>query len=58
VPDGKQVTKTFAALKFGERAAFELAVEARQTLLESVKDETFIHHQLAKQFAPRKASDA
>lgn len=48
MPDGKERTKTFSVQKYGERAAFKLAVKARAQLLEAIDDKPFLHHSVAK----------
>ena len=51
LPNGDVRTKTFSVKKYGEAQAFDLAVEARNQLLELVEDEPFLHDQVAKKFA-------
>lgn len=50
LPDGRQITRTFAVKKHGEREAFRLAVQARQAMLESVEDTPLLHHAEAKKW--------
>lgn len=56
--DGKMRTQTFSIQKFGERAAFELAVNARQRLLQLVEDKPFLHHRVAKKFAAQYSAES
>ena len=48
LPDGRQITRTFAVKKHGEREAFRLAVQAPHAMLESVEDTPLVHHPEAK----------
>ncbi|MPZ43028.1 MAG: hypothetical protein GEV05_06450 [Betaproteobacteria bacterium] len=52
-PDGKQITRTFAVCKYGERGAFERAVQARAEFLALVDDQPYVYHPTAKKFAAR-----
>ncbi|MCW5596564.1 MAG: AP2 domain-containing protein [Rhodocyclaceae bacterium] len=38
LPDGKELTRTFAVKRYGYDEAFRLAVDARQELLETIED--------------------
>lgn len=48
LPDGKEVTRTFAVLKYGYEDAFKLAVEARKELLGLVENKPYLHHPTAR----------
>jgi hypothetical protein len=48
---GKRLRKSFAVLLHGERQAFELAVQARQAMLEQTKDKPYLHSPVALQAA-------
>ena len=52
--DGKEVTRTFAVLKFGFEGAFKLAVEARSELLGLVESKPYLHHPTAKRFEAKR----
>jgi hypothetical protein len=49
--NGKSRTKSFSVLLHGEREAFQLAVAARDELLDKVKDQPFLHNAVAKRLA-------
>lgn len=55
VGKNKQVTKTFAVNKYGNRGAFERAVQARAELLELIVDRPYLSHPLAKRAAAKRA---
>ena len=55
-PDGKELTRTFAVLKYGYEGAFKLAVAARSELLGLVEDKPFLHHPTAKQFEQKRVA--
>jgi len=50
LPNGKQITKSFAVGKYGHKKAFLLAVAARTELLLLVEDRPFVHDATAKRF--------
>lgn len=56
-PDGRELTKAFSVKKYGEREAFRLAVDARNSLLDTVEDRPFVVHPLAKAFCARQATN-
>jgi hypothetical protein len=44
---GKRIRKSFSVLMHGERRAFELAVQARQVMLDDAQDRPYLHAPLA-----------
>ena len=58
LPDGRKITKGFSVLKFGDKAAFRLAVAARQRMLELIDDQPYLKNPVARKAAaltaPRK----
>lgn len=58
LPDGKELTRTFAVLKHGYEGAFALAVAARTELLGLVEDRPYLHHPTAKRFEAKRAAHA
>lgn len=55
--NGRELTKAFSVKRYGEREAFRLAVDARNSLLESIEDKPFVTHPLAKEFCARQAAN-
>lgn len=53
LPNGKELTRTFAVLKYGDKGAFALAVAARTDFLGLVEDAPFLHSPAAREFAAR-----
>jgi AP2 domain len=51
--DGTKLIKSFSVLKHGQHRAFELAIEARQQMLQSVAQRLYLHDPLAIELAPR-----
>lgn len=51
--DGKSVAKSFSVLKFGDRAAFRLALAARSELLAMVENRPYLRHPVAKRLSKR-----
>jgi hypothetical protein len=58
VGKSKQVAKTFAVKKFGNRGAFERAVQARAELLELIENQPYLYDPLAKRIAAKRATKA
>lgn len=54
LPDGKEMTRTFAVQRYGYDAAFRLAVKARRELLEIIEDKPYLLHPTAKRYEARK----
>lgn len=54
LPDGKEMTRTFAVKRYGYDAAFRLAVKARRELLEIIEDKPYLLHPTAKRYEARK----
>ncbi len=50
LPDGKEMTRTFAVGKHGGDIAYRLAVRAREELLDRIKNEPFLQHPTARRF--------
>lgn len=51
---GKYTSKSFSVLKHGEHQAYEMAVAARQQMIEAAQDRPYVYDKVAKRFA-RKA---
>jgi len=56
LPDGKEMTRTFAIKRYGYDTAFRLAVKARRELLEIIEDKPYLQHPIAKQFASERST--
>lgn len=56
--DGREITRAISVRKYGERAAFRMAVQARAALLETIEDTPFVKHPLAKAFCARQTTPA
>ncbi|MCZ2173282.1 MAG: hypothetical protein LC110_01975 [Burkholderiales bacterium] len=54
LPDGKEVTRTFAVKRYGHDEAFRLAVKARRELLETIEDKPYLLHPTAKRYEARR----
>lgn len=54
LPNGRELTKAFSVKKYGEREAFRLAVDARNAFLETIEDEPFVNHPLAKELCAQR----
>lgn len=48
LPDGRKITKGFSVLKFGDQAAFRLAVAARKRMLELIDDQPYLTSPVAR----------
>jgi hypothetical protein len=53
---GKYKSKSFSVLQHGERAAFKLAVQARQQMLEAAENVPYLYDPLAKKLARHQAN--
>lgn len=54
LPDGKEMTRTFAVGRFGFDEAFRMAVEAREELLGQIEDKPYLLHPTAKRYEARR----
>lgn len=54
LPDGKELTRTFAVKRYGYDEAFRLAVKARQKLLETIEDKPYLLHPTAKRYEAKR----
>ena len=52
--DGKRLAKSFSVLKFGDREAYHLAVDARAELLAKVENRPYLQHPVAKRLSRQK----
>ena len=56
LPDGREIARTFAVQKYGNRGAFRRAVETRKELLLLVEDRPFLHSPAARRIAAAKSA--
>lgn len=58
LPNGRERTRTFAVLKYGDEGAFALAVAARGEFLSDVENAPFLRSPAAMVFEARRVSEA
>jgi hypothetical protein len=54
LPDGRELTRTFAVGKYGFDDAYQLAVDARKELLDQIEDKPFLQHPTARRFEKKR----
>jgi hypothetical protein len=50
---GKYLSHNFSVLQYGDKEAFDFAVAARQSMLESMEDKPYVHHPTTQKFAKK-----